>query len=235
MTESSSTDLAWAEPEIDIDVDEELERGEPVVADEQIRVLARENRLALRCEPADRRPADAPGIDMLDFRLRCVAHAHPECRFRWVRVSLVLPAGSAVADLVPRTEISEHPVKITHTYGGGLKFDIAVVPLGPKLSAERSTEQDVYFPKIATSGIDLGYALWDFTAVGAEPLLVDRPLRLLARVPAGTAEIPVRLTLRASVAVKGLVGAIPLIGRQAKTIPLQAQALPLTAHSTPRG
>lgn|SRR5512146_59915 len=103
-------------------------------------------------------------------------------------------------------------------------LDIAVIPLSPEVTAERATEQDVYFPKISTSGIDLGYALWDFTAVGAEPLLVDRPLRLLASMPAGTEQVPVRLTLRASVAMRGLLGAIPLIGRQSKTIPLSAQA-----------
>jgi hypothetical protein len=222
--EAGHADVTWAEPELDIDADADAERAGAVIADTQIRVLAKENRLALRCEPAERHAGAVPSAEILDFRLRCVAHAHPECRFRWVRVNLALPSGAVITDLVPRTEVSEHPVKITHTYGGGLKFDIAVVPVSPELSAEHSTEQDVYFPKIATSGVDLGYALWDFTAVGAEPLLVDRPLRLLASIPAGAADLPVRLTLRASVAVRGLAGAIPLIGRQSKTIPLRAQA-----------
>jgi hypothetical protein len=52
----------------------------------------------------------------------------------------------------------------------GLKFDIAALPVHPELSAGRGTEQDVYYPKISVSGIDFGYAMWDLTAVGEEPL-----------------------------------------------------------------
>lgn len=221
----SELGLLWVEPEFDIDTDQVAERGGPAIADKEIRVMARENRLAIRCDPADRYPAGtacaaSTALDVLDFRLRCVAHAHPECRFRWARVNLRLPGEAIITDLVPRDQISEHPVKVTHTYGGGLKFDVAVVPVGPELSAERSTEQDVYFPKISTSGIDLSYALWDFNAVGDEPLKVDSPLRLLATVPASVTAIPVRLTLRATVQVRGLPGWIPLIGRQNTKIPL---------------
>jgi hypothetical protein len=107
-----------------------------------------------------------------------------------------------------------------------MKFDIAMIPAHPELSVERSTEQDVYFPKITVSGIGFSHAIWDFTAVGEEPLMVDRPLRLLATVPAtATAtQVPARLTLRAAVTARGLPGWIPLIGRQTKTIPLEVQA-----------
>jgi hypothetical protein len=214
----------WAEPSLDID--EQFERAGPLVADQEIRVLARANRLAVRCDTAARHHGHAPDTDVIDFLLRCVAQAHPECRFRWVRVTLDLSstAEASITDLSPRDEISEHPVKISTTYSGGLKFDIAALPIHPELSAERGTEQDVYFPKISVSGIDFSYAMWDFTAVGEEPLKVDRPLRLLATVPASATEIPVRLTLRAAVAARGLPGRIPLIGRQTKTIPLATQA-----------
>lgn len=215
---------AWAEPVLQID--ERIERGGPIVADQEIRVLARANRLAIRCNPATRHGGPAPGTEMLDFPLRCVAHAHPECRFRWVRVTLNLAEtdGAYITDLSPRDEVNEHPVKVSTKYSGGLKFDIATLPVRPELSAERETEQDVYFPKISVSGIDFGYALWDFTAVGEEPLKVDRPLRLLAAVPASSSQIPVQLTLRALVTARGAVGRIPLIGRQDTTIPLKADA-----------
>ena len=115
-------------------------------------------------------------------------------------------------------------VKVSTSYSGGLKFDIAALPVHPEMSAERGTEQDVYFPKISVSGIDFGYAMWDFTAVGEEPLKVDRPLRLLAAVPASGSDIPVQLTLRALVTARGAVGRIPLIGRQNTTIPLKTNA-----------
>jgi hypothetical protein len=35
-------------------------------------------------------------------------------------------------------------------------------PAHPELSAERSAEQDVYFPKITVSGIGFGHAIWDW-------------------------------------------------------------------------
>ncbi len=214
---------AWAEPALEID--EHTERGS-IVADQEIRVLARANRLAIRCDPATRHASPERATEVLDFPLRCVAHAHPQCRFRWVRVTLDLSEtdGACVSDLSPRDEISEHPVKVSTTYSGGLKFDIATLPVHPELSAERQTEQDVYFPKVSVSGIDFGYAMWDFTAIGEEPLKVDRPLRLLAAVPASGDEIPVRLTLRALVTARGAAGHIPLIGRQSTTIPLRANA-----------
>jgi hypothetical protein len=224
VSQVTDSGLLWADPPLDID--DGAERDGAIVADEEIRVLARASRLAIRCDPAVRHPGDVPGTDVLDFPLHCVAHAHPECRFRWVRVTLDLSGtvGACITDLVPRDEVSEHPVKISATYHAGVTFDIAVVPLKPDLSAERSTEQDVYYPKISVSGIDFGYAVWDFAAVGEEPLKVDRPLRLLAAVPAGPAEIPARVTLRAAVAARGFLGTIPLIGRQTKTLPLDSRA-----------
>jgi hypothetical protein len=224
----------WAEPALEID--EDTEREGSVVADEGIRVLARASRLALRCDPAARHRGEIPGTDVVDFPLHCVAQAHPDCRFRWIRVTLDVSgtAGASIADLSPRDEISEHPVKITTTYSSGLKFNIAAIPLQPDLSAERTTEQDTYFPAVSVSGIGFGYAMWDFTAIGEAPLKVDRALRLLAAIPASASEIPAHLTVRASVTARGLPVKIPLIGRQTRTIPLTAPAvtaLPRQDHS----
>ena len=81
----TATDQAWAEPVLEID--EHAERADPVVADQEIRVLARANRLAVRCDPATRHEGPTPGTQLLDFPLRCVAHAHPECRFQIGRAS----------------------------------------------------------------------------------------------------------------------------------------------------
>jgi hypothetical protein len=213
-------DPPWAE--LRLEIDEATERDGPIVADEKVRVLARESRLAIRCDPATRHQGDAPGTDVVDFQLQCVAHAHPDCRFRWVRVTLDVSGiqGASIADLSPRDEISEHPVKITTTYSGGLKFEIATVPVKPDLSVKRTTEQDIYFPAVSVSGVGFGYAMWNFTAVGEDPLKVDRPLRLLATIPTSTSAIPTLVTVRASVTARGLTGLIPLVGRQTKSIPL---------------
>jgi hypothetical protein len=210
----------WAEPQLEID--EGSERGEPVSADTEIRVLARASRLAIGCDPAARQPSGTPGLDVLDFPLRCRAHPHPDCRFRWARVTLDLGStpGACIRDLSPRSEISDHPVKISTTYHGGLSFAITAVPVHPDVTAERTTEQDVYFPAITVSGAGFSYAIWDFTAVGDAPLIVDRELRLLATVPASAAEVPARVTLRALVTARGFLGKIPLVGRQNAVIPL---------------
>jgi hypothetical protein len=209
----------WAEPPLEID-DDEPERASTV--DEQIRVLAKSNRLAIRSDPATRHRSDTPDTDVIDFPLHCIAHAHPDCQFRWVRVTLDMSdtTGASIADLSPRDEIIDKPVKISTTYKGGLKFEIAAVPLKPELSAERKTEQDIYFPTVSVSGIGFSFAMWDFTPVGEAPLKVDRALRLLATVPVSVGAIPTRLTVRATVRARGLTGKIPLIGRQTKTIPL---------------
>jgi hypothetical protein len=212
----------WVQPELEVDEDAIAERAEPVSLSKEIRLLARANRLALRCDPAARHADQIPGLDVIDFPVHCVAHAHPDCRFRWARVTLDLAAGSgaSIRDLSPRDEVTDHPVKITTTYHGGLSFTIAALPLSPDLSAERTTEQDVYFPAITTSGIGFSHAIWDFTAIGSAPLHVDRTLRLLATVPAGNTQVPVTITLRAAVITRGFLGAVPLIGRQTAAIPL---------------
>jgi hypothetical protein len=129
-------------------------------------------------------------------------------------------AGLVAPDLSPRTEISDHPVKISTKYHGGLSFAITAVPVHPDVTAERTTEEDVYFPTVTVSGVGFSYAIWDFTAVGDAPLIVDRELRLLATVPASAAEVPARVTLRALVTARGFLGKIPLVGRQNAVIPL---------------
>ena len=66
----TGSDRAWAEPVLEID--EHTERGGAIGVDQEIRVLARANRLAIRCDPATRHDGPAPGTQVLDFPLRCV-------------------------------------------------------------------------------------------------------------------------------------------------------------------
>ena len=209
---------AWAAPDLDIDATAPLERGGTLTVDHDIKVLARANRLALHRDRFSRYPAgeDTRGMDIVDIPLYCVAHAHPDCRFRWVRITLDLGSNTDVViqDMSPRDEVADHPVKITTTYHGGLSFTIASVPVAPEVWVEHSMERDVYFPTVTVSGAKLTHAIWDFTAIAGGPLHVNRDLRLLVGVPAALAEIEVRLTLRAAVVAAGFPGVIPLIGRQ---------------------
>ena len=216
-TDREPFDDAWAAPGLELDEGALIERAETLTVDRDISVLARANRLALFRDRTSRHPASegTGGMDTVDVPLHCVAHAHPDCRFRWVRITLDLArtAGAVIHDVSPRDEVAEHPVKITTTYHGGLNFNIAAIALTPEISADRSTERDVYFPAVTVSGPGLTHAIWDFTAIANAPLHVDRDLRLLAGVPADVTEIEVRLTLRASVTATGVTGVIPLIGR----------------------
>lgn len=191
------------------------ERAEPVSLDRSTRLLARENRFGLVTRPAAWQSVDAPASTVVDVRLRCVAHRHPECRLRWVSVSVdVSGSGGTVLDLSPRDEVSTQPVRVTTRYGGGLSLDILAIPLGPEVTVERSSEQDVFFPRVTTSGPGFGSARWDFTQVGEDPLHVDRDLRLLAGLPADAAEAQVHAVLRAGVSVNGALGVVPLVGRR---------------------
>ncbi|MEU5524953.1 hypothetical protein ABZ759_30990 [Streptomyces sp. NPDC047860] len=211
----------WAEDEAVTDFAMEIdeagleERAEPVSVDQSTRLLARENRFGLRADPASWQAAEAPASTVVDVRLRCVAHRHPECRLRWVTLSVdVSGSEGTVLDLSPRDEVSTHPVRVATRYGGGLSLDILAIPPGPEVALERSSEQDVFFPQVTTSGPGFGSARWDFTQVGEAPLHVDRDLRLLVGLPADASEAQLHAVLRAGVSVNGALGAIPVVGRR---------------------
>lgn len=209
----------WLDVALDLDEDALAERWDgEIVVDDRLRVLARENHLSLwRSDPDLVDLGD--GTAALDLSLHCVAHAHPDCRFRWVRLTLDFAdaSGVQIADMSPRDEISTIPVTLRTTWSGGLSFEIESLPLAPEAQVERSREQNVYFPKLTASGIRFRSAVWDFTAVGEEPLHVDRDLRLLLSTPTPAATVPVTITLRGHVSVTGLPGTIPLLGRRTST------------------
>ena len=213
----------WLAVELDVDEDALAERWDgQIVIDETLRAMARANRLSLwRSDPE--RVDLGNGTAAVELSLRCVAHADPGCRFRWVRLNVDFSGTPAaqIADLSPRDEIATHPVKLTTKRTAALSFEIASVQLGPEVGSERSSEQDVYFPKLTTSGLRLRYALWDFTAVGEAPLHVDRDLRVLLSVPSEVVAMPVTVTLRAMVTANGLAGAIPLLGRRSGEFAMQ--------------
>lgn len=205
-------------------VDDAATRGaEGLVIDDRVKTIVGESFLSLwRDEPLwmDR---ESGGDWLIDLPLRCAAHAHPDSRFRWVhlRVDFSGTPGVVVVDLSPRDEVADHAVKVTTTYKGGVSFDIASVPLSPEVAVERTREQDVYFPTLRVSGIHLPHAIWTFEAHGEQPLHVDRALRLLLTAEPGTRDITALFTLRAKVAVDGLLSLVPLLGR--RTVDLEAE------------
>jgi len=210
--------------DLPLDLDEDTPRGgDRIVISDRVATIAGESRLSLwRDTPLwqNTGPADEWVVDL---PMRCVAHAHPESRFRWVHFTADFgpSPGVVVSDLSPRDEVSDHPVKLTTTYRGGVSFDLATVALSPEVALERTREQDVYFPILRASGIHLRRAIWTFESPGEQPLHVDRNLRLLLTAPAATTGITVVFTLRAKVAVNGVVGHVPLLGR--RTVQVRAE------------
>lgn len=205
------------EADFSMEIDEAAleERAEPVSFDTHVRLLAKENRFGLRAGPAVRHRLETSPGTAVDLPLRCVAHRHPECRLRWVSLLVdVSGCDGTVLDLSPRDEVAAHPVRVTTTFGGGLSFQIAAVPVEPEATMERTREQDVFFPKVTASGQGFGAARWDFTQVGQEPLHIDRDLRLLVGLPDGNGETRLHAVLRAGLSVQGALGVLPLVGRR---------------------
>jgi hypothetical protein len=202
--------------DVPLKVDEAaLRGGDGIVMNEQIATIVGESSLSLwRDEPVWLKMDSTDCA--VDLSLRCVAHAHPESRFRWVHLTADFSRspGVIVSDLSPRDEVSDHPVKVTTTYKGGISFDIAAVALSPEIAVERTREQDIYFPILRVSGIHLHRAIWTFEGPGEQPLHIDRNLRLLLAAPAATEGITMVLTMRAKVVVNGLARLFPLLGRR---------------------
>lgn len=190
-----------------------------IVDDQRVRLLLRENRLALLKGPARRQPPSAaawPGFDYYDITLVCQAHAHPQCRFSWVRliVDLSDTGGAQIRDMSPR-EVKSGPVELETKVGLGLKFEVASV--GLELAPERTTKRTVYYPEIVTSGVDSMAGWWDFRAVAGDDLHVDRELRLLVAALTGE-PVNAKFHVQAEVTLKGWRGYLPLTMRKPEII-----------------
>ncbi|MFF3616769.1 hypothetical protein [Streptomyces sp. NPDC002580] len=215
-----ATESGWREGptpvEFDLEVDEAAlnERAAgPAILDEEVRLLAKANRFTLSLGPIELDAAASESETVLDIPLLCVGHPHPECELEWLSVSLSVRPGR-VLDLIPGSEVSDQPVKVTRRGTAGLSFDTSVTLLAPEAALERSSEQDVYFPTLLASGKDMQLAKWTFQRVGVAPLRVDRLLRVLARFSDEAVPGSLQVTLRAKVTVRGWQGAIPLLGRR---------------------
>lgn len=198
---------------------ERLERAEAaVIGDKDITLLWRANRIAL----AKGRPTkveggnDAdPDRDYWDVPLTCGVQSHPECRFRWSRliVDLTPTHGAVIRDLEPKEVVGDRPVELKTTIGAGLKFQTSLKILQAEPKLEYTTSRTVYYPQIVALGDGTPKAYWDFLALGADYLHVNRELRLLLSAPAG-APVLAHFNLEAKVTLAGFVGEVPLLARR---------------------
>src|SRR5262249_33429291 len=93
-----------------------------VVGDENIRLLMRENRIALAVSTPDL--LEDTNASHADVPLIVTVHSHPECRFRWSRliVDTSPTPGARIADLSPREVRGDKPIEVKTSIGVGFKF-----------------------------------------------------------------------------------------------------------------
>jgi len=205
--------------DVSLSVDEAgVERGdEAIIGDQNVRLLLRENRIALKkgkSTPVHPPDGADPELAYYDVPLICVVHSHPECRFCWSRlvVDFSKTNGAIIRDMVPREVRGDRPVEYKTTIGVGAKFEVASKILGAEVKPEYTSSRTVYYPEIVSSGVGFTSGQWDFLALGNEYLHANRELRLLVsarnRVP-----MQARFTLRAKVKFTGAMGFIPLMAR----------------------
>jgi hypothetical protein len=204
----------------ELDLDEDgltAERGQSapeIIDDLDIRVLLRENRIALARGAATQLPTDSEDVCAYDIPLACVVHAHPQCSVQWSRMMVDLSPtdGARISDMAPREVSDDLPVELTTTVGLGLKFEILAKALSAEVKPEMTRKSTVYFPQIVSSGPGFTRGYWDFLAHNGRYLHVDRQLRLLVTAPAG-APVTARLKFQAKVTIRGLAQVIPLVAR----------------------
>ncbi|MGY1615166.1 hypothetical protein ACI797_00315 [Geodermatophilus sp. SYSU D00691] len=215
MTEDGFIPLA----ELAFDIDEtEADRATTeVIDDETLRLLRRDNRVALAravVRPVTG-PAVGPGRSAFEVPLLFVVHAHPECKFVWSRLMIDLSPtpDCVIADMAPR-EVQDLAVDVETSVGLDLSFSIVAnaVDLGAK--PELARKRTVYFPELLASGVGFHKAAWDFLAKAGDYLHTDKELRLLVDAPADTS-VTADVVVRAKVKFRGLPRLIPLLARTA--------------------
>lgn len=219
-------ELWLGDVELTLNAEELEERAETAaIVQRDYRLWGHENRLGLWRGAIRRRTIESGHRDIMDLPLRCVAHPHPECRFRYVHLVVDLtcaedgaPQSAVVEDLSPRYVEGPEPVKIITKRAGELGFTCETLNLGPNISAEMSQEYQVYFPVIRSSGVGFGTAVWDFEAVLDAPLHVDRDLWLCVSVPTALSALYVQFRFEVRLQCPGLTSWLPLIGRRTVSV-----------------
>ncbi len=208
--------------EADFELDEEApgarERGEATIGDKNVRVLLRQNRIALHKGETTKCPAKTEADRSKAYYavpLICVVHSHPACRFEWSRLTIDLSptTGAIIRDMVPLEVRGDKPVEITTKVGIGVKFETVHKVLSAELKPEYESSRTCYYPEIVSSGIGFDVGFWDFLALTSDYLHANRELHLLIEAPTDKPPL-VRFRLEAKVTVAGVVGSLPLVARK---------------------
>ncbi|MGW1493855.1 hypothetical protein [Streptomyces sp. NPDC002402] len=209
-----------AELAFDVDEEEADRATAEVIDDATLRLLKRENRVAIARAPSRRvsAPGMAAGRCGHDVPLLFTLHAHPECTFAWSRlmVDLSPTPDCVIADMAPR-EVEDLPLEVETTVGVDLSFSIAASVVDLSAAPQLGRRRTVYYPMVLTSGIGFGKAYWDFYPKAGDYLHTNKELRLLLDASA-EAQVQAAFTVRAKVRFRGLPRLIPLLARTGTTV-----------------
>ncbi len=219
-------EVEWFDLDLEPDIEAMQERAAGLLpVDGSFPLWGSGNRLALRRVALTRQLLTGGQRAAFDLALRCVAHPHPECRFRYVQVAVDFGHGlddqsqdAIVEDISPGWVEGKEPVKIVTKKAGELSFEFETLKIGPSASLEQTREYQVYFPVLRSSGKGFEEAVWTFEAIEGAPLHVDRNLRLIVSTPSSTGVLRASFRLEARVERTGVAGWIPLIGRRSVEI-----------------
>lgn len=203
-----------------LEIDEEelslagRERGKELDISDELRLLAKQNRLSLfKAKASKRRSARQDWQAEAEFRLQ--SQAHPGCRFVQVMlaVSVELTPGAKVLSIAPE-EAMMHQIKVTEAVKPGFETEIPGIGIKVSLGGEKTTEQT--FQRRVLSGYNgEDHVIWTFFAPASEyELHLNTPLTLGISYPAPADALRASLRLSARVAMRGWAREIPLIGRK---------------------
>lgn len=201
--------------ELNIDWGNFTTRGPELFPKEKLELLGRSNRLELAINKVEKLNSEDGKLALLNLPLRILVHAHPECRFKWIKLELDFSSfpGAKVEDLVPM-EVKSEPVKISTKYSGGLSFEVDKVPIKPELGVEYNKEYQIYFPEISGVGKLSKVVSWSFQALPNQDMYHDRELKVLVSAAAGTKFEQLSVNLEAKIEIDGLSKLLPLFGRK---------------------
>lgn len=188
------------------------ERGKELDISDELRLLARQNRLSLFKTKTSRHPSSQHGSQS-EAQFRLQSHAHPGCRFVQVMlaVNVELTPGARVLSILPE-EAMLHQVKVTEAIKPGFETDIIGIKIS--LGSEKTTEQT--FESRVLSGYNgEDHVVWTFVAPTSDyELSLNTPLSLSISYPTATDALRASVQLSARIALRGWSGAIPLIGKK---------------------
>jgi hypothetical protein len=210
------TNIADFDFELELDEKQfELRAETEGTADQHMQMLRDyPNRLRISAVKMTGHGETGDGKFLTEVSFNLIANPHPKCDFEYICVYVNLSSWREVriADIFPKEIKGTEPVKYNTKYGGGLGLKIDKVEIGPLFSAEKSTENNVYFIKLRGTGIDDSVADWIFEKEPNTRLYFNNLLTLLAEHERIAPTVTPLFSVEARIRLEGWKGAIPVYG-----------------------